>query len=686
MLSTMHRKRRTRRRRTNICLACFLVALPSTHAFWGLPEPKFTYEGLIDVGDLGLAAAHGRIAALGDASGNQQIDLFVVSQDQRSVTLWQWDKTSYVYRASSEPPISAPPSFLITNVVPGDYNYDGRLDVLLMGQSNPGGWFNSDELNLAAYLGQGQGAFGPAQVLPSSGLAQPIPIDASGNMTVDLLGSIAADASKPQLWSNTRFSGDNSSLFEIKSGPFDQATLDSFDCQFPNPHSNALIDLNGDCLADLFLTCVNPRDATQLSYKIFTNEKEGGFRFAQGGNLPRGTGQIIFADMDRDGTIDMIFPTCTSSGDNCYINIAYNKQVPLCQPRQPSMNSDGSLQCRSSGALCVADPGFSFDLTPLETNDAFTRIPLKALIPDAPYLMLFDESIAGTVPLALQPGDYNKDGYPDLLLISSSSRLPRSGTPSLIESRACDKSSCTSAEIAQSRRVFLRVVAGAHALNSINDARSASFLDVDEEGSLDMMIQRTGAKAFTFIKNKYYADAFFLKALVVNGACERYCFPATGDKYHPYGVSYSGASFKFTVLDPSGTRRATSVGQLPQTSYMNLATPYSYFGLGRTNNYVENLFIGSTRHQPLHYINVEGLIPNSQVVIVPWQPRNVQEPYTWMKELYLRPGDWIPWVGVVLIVATSILGIVVLVLHLNERREDERERQKKLHYFNFQAL
>lgn len=110
-----------------------------------------------------------------------------------------------------------------------------------------------------------------------------------------------------------------------------------------------------------------------------------------------------------------------------------------------------------------------------------------------------------------------------------------------------------------------------------------------------------------------------------------------------------------------------AVGQLPQTSYVALGTPYSYFGLGRTNNYVENLFVGSTRHQEEHFISVEGLIPNSQVVIVPYQPEGRTDPGSWTRELYLHPGDWIPWVTIVLGAAIMLLGTVVVVLHLNEK-------------------
>jgi len=80
---------------------------------------------------------------------------------------------------------------------------------------------------------------------------------------------------------------------------------------------------------------------------------------------------------------------------------------------------------------------------------------------------------------------------------------------------------------------------------------------------------------------------------------------------------------------------------------------------------------------------MEGVIPNSRVVIMPPSTPNTGD---WRKELYLRPGDWIPWVTLTVIVATIILAIIVFFLHLNERREDQLERRRKLHHINFDAL
>jgi integrin alpha FG-GAP repeat containing protein 1 len=56
------------------------------------------------------------------------------------------------------------------------------------------------------------------------------------------------------------------------------------------------------------------------------------------------------------------------------------------------------------------------------------------------------------------------------------------------------------------------------------------------------------------------------------------------------------------------------------------------------------------------------VIPNSKLVINPGDT-----PDDWHKELYLRPGQWIPWVGATVLGTMVALAGVVLVLHLNEK-------------------
>lgn len=69
---------------------------------------------------------------------------------------------------------------------------------------------------------------------------------------------------------------------------------------------------------------------------------------------------------DRDGSIDIIFPTCTRKsastglGRDCSINIAHNKQVPLCSTEVSQWNTDGLLRCRGWGDMCLSHEKFEF--------------------------------------------------------------------------------------------------------------------------------------------------------------------------------------------------------------------------------------------------------------------------------------------------------------------------------------
>lgn len=90
-------------------------------------------------------------------------------------------------------------------------------------------------------------------------------------------------------------------------------------CTLAEPHSNAYIDLNGDCLpgkqrlahfvlilterslslTDIFLTCQGFGGTGERSFQIWTNNKSEGYHFAGEWDLPEGAGAISFADMGK---------------------------------------------------------------------------------------------------------------------------------------------------------------------------------------------------------------------------------------------------------------------------------------------------------------------------------------------------------------------------------------------------
>lgn len=92
---------------------------------------------------------------------------------------------------------------------------------------------------------------------------------------------------------------------------------------------------------------------------------------------------------DRDGTMDMLFATCSSVskstgvGSNCYLNVAYNQQLPLCASSTTSSVVQGKRVCRPPEDLCTGDPDFRFDLSDRSDNDV-GRLPSSyVLLPHA---------------------------------------------------------------------------------------------------------------------------------------------------------------------------------------------------------------------------------------------------------------------------------------------------------------
>ncbi|KAF5357873.1 hypothetical protein D9756_001989 [Leucocoprinus leucothites] len=589
------------------CLITTCLSLPGA-AFWPFPKKRFTGTALVEAGTLGLTGDR-RVVAFGDFSGDQFLDFLSLASDQRTFTVHHWNHEDFVFQEGDH--FTHPAKVL--NAVPGDFTHTGKLDLLVMSQGK-----NKDEIDMYVYpsiqtmvLTNAISDTAHPVKIQSSTSAQPIPLDIDGDLKIDLLGLTTSSGSQIQVWQNVWNSSiSDSPLFEMQDSHFKGSQ-----CKIANPHSNAVVDLNGDCLADVFLVCDEGNG--EKSYQIWLNKKSQGFLMATRGSFPSGTQSVSFGDIDRDGTIDMMFTTCKNIdskgiGSDCYINVAYNQQLGTAQTTK----------------LLLASP----------------------------------------FPLSFRKGNDR--------------------TPYLVYSVACAPSVAGCKSDGSGRRGWKVADAGTESLKKVKDARGVTFLDMDEDGTLDIMVQRTGSQGGSrvlFIQNNFYYDAFFLKAIVLNGACNNgWCYSSNGsEKYQPFGVSYSGASYKYTVLDTAGHRSAAQVGQLPQTSYHALQTPYSFFGLGRTNNYIENLFVGTTIHAPDHYINMEGVIPNSRVVILP-PPDGSGD--GWKQQLFLRPGSWVPLVTVTCIAGMVILAIIVFVLHLTEKREDELERRRASHHINFDAL
>uniref|UniRef100_A0A8C3BYB4 Integrin alpha FG-GAP repeat containing 1 n=1 Tax=Cairina moschata TaxID=8855 RepID=A0A8C3BYB4_CAIMO len=399
------------------------------------------------------AEARGTLAAFGDFNSDKQTDLFVLRGGNELIIFLADQKEPYF-----KPRVKLPMKSLgvvITSVVPGDYDGDSQMDVLLTTRTQSHG---KDELSLFIFWGHNQTLdLNHKTVLNKTFHDEPLVMDFNGDLIPDIFG-VTSDSSKPQIFIGGNFSW--------------HAALDTQSSMYI-PHSHAFIDLNNDFTADLFLTTSNARS---IQFETWVN-KDGNFSKAgKSKEIPSGVvivGQSVFADFDGDGQSEHLLPVCEDQA--CQKSAIYLTKLGLDQwipVLQDFKNKDTVW-------------GF----VPHQTDKATSEV---------------------TFPITLHIGDYNMDGYPDALAILRNT----SGSNQqafLLENVPCNNVSCKSV-----RRMF-KVFWELSDLNQIKDAVVATFFDIYEDGILDIIVVSKGYSNKDFaihtLKNNFEADAYFVKVI-----------------------------------------------------------------------------------------------------------------------------------------------------------------------------
>jgi len=186
--------------------------------------------------------------------------------------------------------------------------------------------------------------------------------------------------------------------------------------------------------------------------------------------------------------------------------------------------------------------------------------------------------------------------------------------------------------------------------------------------------------SISILINYLETDAFFFKAIGLNGVCPEWCPGVRFPNPRPYGVNQHGVTVKFTVTDIDGRKHARLGAQLWGSQDLALQTPYSLVGLGRTNNYVEEFYIGFPITGTRNVGNFPSMIPNSQLIVFPYKKEN---PSRWVLELLVSPSESLPWVILSVLCTMAALGVVIGFLQYKERLEDAAEKKKSEHFYAF---
>ncbi|KAI4889118.1 hypothetical protein NFI96_014260 [Prochilodus magdalenae] len=624
--------------------------------------------GLQDVtSDLFGSQNEGTVAAFGDFNSDKQTDIFII-REQSELLIFLADLKAPYFKPKVHLSKDVLPSdiSIISSVVPGDYDGDSQMDVLLTGHPK-----NSDIQHTHVFI-----FWGNNQTLDQSGMTdvnktfkdQPLVMDFNGDMIPDIFGMV----------------GDLTEVCYLHDRKPQCEKAFSTDVKFRIPHSNAFIDLNKDFTAgnyqlqiavpievdapcahrDLFLsTEVNSR----YGFETWIN-MDGNFTRNHLVNAPESVkrvGQSAFVDFDGDGSQDHLLPVCID--DACTKSAVY-----LAKPRQDEW-------------IPV--------LTDFQSRDSLWGFASP------------DSSAATELqpPITLHLGDYNLDGFPDALAILRNMSSRGQQQAFLLENVPCNNVSCR-----ESGRMF-RIHWEQTDLNSIHSAVVATFFDIYEDGILDMIVlSRTeGKKELTIhaLKNNFEADAYFVKVIVLSGLCSNDC----PEKVKPFGVNQPGPYVMYTSVDSNGYLKNASAGQLSQSAHLSLQLPYTVLGLGRSANFLDHLFVGIPRPPGVKDMRKQewtAIIPNSQLIVIPYpnsDPRSSHRSIRfstalynktglksfsvcWSAKLYLTPSNIVLLTAIALIGVCVFILVIIGILHWQEKKADDREKRQEAHRFHFDAM
>jgi integrin alpha FG-GAP repeat containing protein 1 len=632
--------------------------------------PHYTQSRLYQT-EVGFESIGGTIGCFGDFNNDKYNDIFVISQNKSDVIVYLWNSNSYKFERSS---VSIHyEDARIVGVSATDFNQDGKLDVLV--QTHPFNMavqppsLNTTVTKLMVYFGNYDSIM-DAIMLPEANQGQVAIFEFTGDLFPDLLGNRYDETGKlvSSVWINGN-DGKTWSTVAFEDGR-----------PLNNPHSVASVDFDGDCMPDLFL---DRSDGTSEVWIL--NPTSGKFELKITFGAVGGRGQVSFGDFDGDGAVDLMFPVCYPASNCSMVNemrMYYNVQKPIC-------SGLFSKNCRKSTSLCEADSSFTFDNFASMESANVVKIPAGAFPAGT---RLFTAQYAD-VPLMVRVGDYNVDRFVDLLV----PLLPRTtniAQTTLWKNIPCTNELCGEPATRAKRRTFAPVVDdSASALTGLHGAFGAAFFDLDESGSLDILVTMESTDSLNqhvmslaAVTNNYFNDGYFVKTLGLNGLCTVNCGIKNiklGQK--PYGVNQHGACWKYTLSDLSGRQLVNAVPQLPQSAYSALQTPYVLSGLGRPSNYIDYVYYGVPVYKTgnKHFNAWPGIIPNSQVVVTPYPKNN---PVNWAIELYISPSGALLWIALGVILCLLLSGAAIIFFQWREKKADEAEKKEREHLFSFNAM
>lgn len=569
----------------------------------------------------------GIVAAFGDFNSDELTDVFII-RDQMSTL-------EILYGAYTEPLLRHGPyctydDHEITSVVPGDFDGDALMDVLVTLRPKENGaeniynvhvnWGGPDGINCSDVKNP---------ILRTKG--EPLALDFNRDMIIDLFGLDENGERAFWIFNTLR----NSPEKRNQAPPGESG---SYRDSIRIPNANAYLDFNDDFTADLIVQ-------TNKSYEVWygrTEDKKEDFSYNHSidlsviGNPDFTVGQAVFADFELEGVENIILPVCFRKDCSNSTVLVYDGK----NFRDVHVNFKDP-----QGVLW----GF---VNPIESDVYLKTITARS-------------------------GDFNMDGYPDLIVTLQTVGGPKHMQTFLLENVPCKMCS------KPLKRTFEVKWSGLSPMG--NETVAGAFYDFYQDGVLDViLIEKTkqGKYRPLAFRNTLDYDANFVKVIVLTGLINSKNPTQTtplGRKRRTYGTNLPGPRITYSTITQEGDKQQGSSVQLPQSAYFALQLPYTIFGLGRTPNFVDSLTVGLGSKSRTW----TQVIPNSQIIVV---PKPVSEPQYWKAQLFVTPSKLILMSVVALGGTCLVIVLIILVLYIKEKREDKQEKLQEAHRFHFDAM
>lgn len=357
------------------------------------------------------------------------------------------------------------PKHLITSIVPGDFDGDAFMDVIFTVKLEGDmigvfiNWGGSDYLNCSSN-----------DTTPIKMIGEPLALDYNDDMVIDLFGMDEDGIRSFWVFNKGRDAPKKIPMdISIKSG-----YNETVPAKMTIPHSHSFLDLNDDFYADLFITVENNKAETWLA----TEEAGRRFQFSEiipyapVGSQNKHYGQSIFLDMELNGSLDHLVPAC---------------------------HDDECLNC-----TIMIRSGQHYNALNIDFFQDDNKTQWGFLVPDKK--LFFKKTIT------LRTGDFNNDGFPDLL-----ATLQKNGG-STVQTFLLENVKNPNAKSSDHFKRTFAVRWNALAPFGENTVMG-SFYDFYQDGILDViLLQKNGDKYKPLaFRNTLDYDANFVKVIVLTG-------------------------------------------------------------------------------------------------------------------------------------------------------------------------